>query len=101
MSKGWNNIELPELDNYSNASGCFLKHPIDRSKRNECEKNAPKNINAQSELLTAQAVLAKVSQAPTETKAMSPLAITGIIFGSLMAITIMVVVIKKTRAKKA
>jgi len=48
------------------------------------------------EKIIAQAVLNKSMQKDEQ---MSPLAITGIIVGSLLAITIMVVVIKKVKSK--
>jgi hypothetical protein len=104
--EGWSGGELPELDNYNNASGgrfCFLKSG---SKKEECLKaqserkdEKPKTLEAQAELLTAQAVLSKSQQATEQ--GLSPMAITGIVVASLLTITLMVVVIKRTRAKKA
>jgi hypothetical protein len=88
-------------DNYNYAGGCGVKHPFNKSKRAECEKIhlEKKNLkggNSESDKLLAQAALTKASQPETNTQ-MSPLAITGIIVGSLIAITIMVVVIKKVK----
>jgi hypothetical protein len=88
-------------DNYDYAGGCGVKHPFDAKKRAECEKLhlEKKNIksgNTETDKLLAQAALLKAGQAQTDTQ-MSPLAITGIIVGSLLAITVMVVVIKKVR----
>jgi hypothetical protein len=87
-------------DNYNYAGGCGIKHPFNASKRAECEKIhlEKKNIksgNTESDKLLAQAALVKAGQ--IETPPMSPLAITGIIIGSLLAITVMVVVIKKVK----
>jgi hypothetical protein len=85
-------------DNYNYAGGCGVKHPFNKAKRAECEKIhlEKKNIkggNTETDKILAQASLVKASQ-PQDT-GMSPLAIGGIIVGSLLAITLMVVVIKK------
>lgn len=88
-------------DNYNYAGGCGVKHPFDAKKRAECEKIHLEKVNAksgntESNKILAQAALAKASQVDTNVQ-MSPLAITGIIVGSLLAITVMVVVIKKVK----
>ena len=88
-------------DNYSNAGGCQILHPFSKSRRDDCEKahlaalNA-KSGNTESDKLLAKAALIKASQPQVNTQ-MSPLAITGIIVGSLLAITLMIVVIKKIK----
>ena len=102
--EGWSGGELPELDNYNNASGvlsCGVTHPFSAKKRQECQdaQNELAGKSADADLLMAQAVLAKSQQAQTE--GLSAMAITGIIVGSLMAITVMVVVIKKVKANRA
>ena len=85
-------------DNYNYAGGCGVKHPFNATKRAECEKIhlEKKNIkggNTETDKILAQATLVKASQ-PQE-PGMSPMAIGGIVIGSLLAITLMVVVIKK------
>ena len=102
--EGWSGSELPELDNYNNASGvlnCAVSHPFNAKRRQQCreEQNELSGMSAQAELLTAQAILAKSQQAPAQ--GLSPMAITGIVVASLLTITLMVVVIKRTRARKA
>jgi len=91
------------MDDYNYASGCGVLHPFNKAKREACEKNAEKkretklNIkvsDAESNKILAEAVALKSSKTESNTQ-MSPLAITGIIVGSLLAITVMVVVIKK------
>lgn len=104
MKNGWNGNDLPELDNYSNAGGvisCAVAHPFNAGRRKDCQdaQNKLAGDTAQSDLLMAQAVLAKAQQAPEE--GLSPMAITGIVVASLMAITVMVVVIKKTKTARA
>jgi hypothetical protein len=88
-------------DNYNYAGGCGVKHPFNKAKRAECErihleKKNIKSGNTESDKLLAQAAVLKAGQVETNTQ-MSPLAITGIIVGSLLAITLMVVVIKKVK----
>ena len=50
------NIEQYEMggENYSNASGCGLKHPFNKTKRAECEKNA-----VSTEKITSDTALSK------------------------------------------
>ena len=91
-------------DNYNYAGGCGVKHPFNKAKRAECEKIhlEKKNIkggNTEADITLAKAALLKAGQVETNTQ-MSPLAITGIIVGSLIAITVMVVVIKKVGKSK-
>lgn len=83
-------------DEYNYAGGCGVLHPFDKKKREACEKAnlTAKTTEKQSDVLLAQAALNKSLQKDEQ---MSPLAITGIIVGSLLAITVMVVVIKKVR----
>lgn len=88
-------------DDYDYAGGCGVKHPFDARKRAECERIHLEKVNAksgntESDKILAQAALLKASKTETDTQ-MSPLAITGIIVGSLLAITVMVVVIKKIK----
>ena len=88
-------------DQYNYAGGCGVKHPFNATKRAECEKIHLEKINAksgnsESDKLLAQAALLKAGKTEADTQ-MSPLAITGIIVGSLLAITLMVVVIKKIK----
>ncbi len=98
MKTNWNESKLGDLEDYSNAGGCLLI--LNKDKRRECQdaQNQSAEASAQAELLTAQAILEKSKQ--KEEEGLSPMAITGIIVGSLMAITVMVVVIKKVKAKK-
>lgn len=88
-------------DNYNYAGGCQAAHLFDAKKRAECEKAHLEKVNAksgnsESDILLAKAALLKAGQPQTDAQ-MSPLAITGIIVGSLLAITVMVVVIKKVK----
>ena len=92
-------------DNYSYATGRLCGWITDKSKKAECEKvrdarvtskQQSKSGNTETDKLLAQAALVKAGQPQTDTQ-MSPLAITGIIIGSLLAITVMVVVIKKVK----
>lgn len=92
-------------DNYNYASGYACGWIVNKSKKAECEKvrdarktqkSDAKSGNTETDKLIAQAALLKAGQPQTDTQ-MSPLAITGIIVGSLLAITVMVVVIKKVK----
>ena len=92
-------------DNYNYATGRFCELVFDKTKKAECEKvrderktekRDAKSGNTESDKLLAQAAVLKAGKVETDTQ-MSPLAITGIIVGSLLAITIMVVVIKKVK----
>lgn len=91
-------------DNYNYATGRFCELVFNKTKKAECEKvrderktekRDAKSGNTESDKLIAQAALLKAGK--VDSSQMSPLAITGIIVGSLLAITVMVVVIKKVR----
>lgn len=60
---------------------------------------ATKGKQADSDLAIANAIQLKASQQQQST-GMSPLAITGIVVGSLLAITVMIVVIKKVKTSR-
>jgi len=81
--------------------GCWLKYPgrKNKTKREECHSlsTKEKTSSIETDKMLAQAVLAKSTQPKEE--GMSAMAITGIIVGSLLAITLMVVVIKKVKSK--
>ena len=92
-------------DNYNYATGRLCGWIINKAKKAECEKarnervtakQQAKSGNTESDKILAQAALVKAGQTQPDTQ-MSPLAITGIIVGSLLAITVMVVVIKKIK----
>lgn len=92
-------------DDYNYAAGRLCGFIIRKDKRKACEeargerkteKLQAKSGNTETDKILAQAALTKASQVETNTQ-MSPLAIGGIIIGSLIAITIMVVVIKKIK----
>lgn len=88
-------------DDYNYAGGCGVKHPFNASKRAECErihleKKNIKSGNTETDKILAEATRIKAGKTEPNTQ-MSPLAITGIIVGSLLAITVMVVVIKKVK----
>lgn len=90
-------------DDYNYASGCGALHPFNKAKREACEKAKSekkqakldlKISSAESDKKLAEAALISANKPETQ---MSPLAITGIIVGSLLAITVMVIVIKKVK----
>ena len=92
-------------DEYSYAGGYLCELITNKTKKAECEKardarktskRDAKSGNTETDKIIAQAVLNKSMQKDEQ---MSPLAITGIIVGSLLAITAMVVVIKKVKSK--
>ncbi len=92
-------------DSYDYATGRLCGWITNKAKKAECEKvrdsrvsakQQSKSGNTETDKLLAQAAVLKAGQPQTDTQ-MSPLAITGIIVGSLLAITVMVVVIKKVR----
>lgn len=102
----WNNADGKDPyayaggdDEYDYAGGCGVLHPFNDRKRAECEKAhlTAKTTETESDILLARATLLKAGQQQVQ---MSPLAITGIIVGSLLAITVMVVVIKKVKANR-
>jgi hypothetical protein len=82
--------------------GCWLKYPgkKNKTKREECHalSTKEKTSSIETDKMLAQAVLAK-STKTTKEEGLSAMAITGIIVGSLLAITLMVVVIKKVKSK--
>ena len=91
-------------DDYNYATGTLCEFIIKKDKKAECEKvrderktekRDAKSGNTESDKLLAQAAVLKAGQ--VDSSQMSPLAITGIIVGSLLAITVMVVVIKKVK----
>ena len=103
----WNNADGKDPyayaggdDAYDYAGGCGVLHPFSKKRREACEAAnlTAKTTETESDILLAKATLAKASQ-PQQAQ-MSPLAITGIIVGSLLAITVMVVVIKKVKANR-
>jgi len=110
----WNNADGKDPyayaggdDEYDYASGYLCELIIKKDKKAECEKSrderktskrVAKSGETESDKIIAQAILAK--QSKPEQAQMSPLAITGIIVGSLLAITVMVVVIKKVKANR-
>tara|TARA_R110002020_G_scaffold185953_5_gene383842 strand:- start:1292 stop:1561 length:270 start_codon:yes stop_codon:yes gene_type:complete len=81
---------------YSNVGGCDMSHMFDKAARKECERLylQGKNQESQAELTLAQAALA---QATKEDKSLSATQIAAIIGASLLGITLMVVIIKRTR----
>ena len=87
---------------YANGKGLFggvLKDAVKGFTDRVKSGGSAKEIEAQANLELARAAALKAGKA--EQAPMSPLAITGIIVGSLLAITVMVVVIKKVKAKRA
>lgn len=93
-------INADGLDPYSYAGGCQVLHPFNKKKADECEKAnlTAKTTESESDKAIARAIELKASQ--PQQQPLGALAITGIIVGSLMAITVMVVVIKKVKAKR-
>lgn len=92
-------------DNYNYATGRLCGWIVNKKKKAECEKvrdtrktakRDAKSGNTETDKLLAQATVLKAGQTQPDNQ-MSPLAITGIIVGSLLAITVMVVVIKKIK----
>jgi hypothetical protein len=94
------NVSVKDNSKWSNASGCFIKHPFDKDKRSECEANAPKNLEAQSDLLLAQATLEK-QRRDEQPSGWTATQTAMVAIGSILAITLMVVVIKRMKAKKS
>lgn len=89
---------------WSNIGGCSWKHPFNKDKRTECEalylekrEGGAKNIKAQADLTLAQAAYEKATK--TDESGWSPLAVGGVIVGSLLAIGLMVVIIKRVGGK--
>ena len=86
------------VDNYNYAGGCWFKHPRNPEERANCEAGLSKNKDADTDRILANAVLAKTSK--DAEKGMTPLQITGIVFGSMMSIAIMIVIIKRVKSKR-
>jgi hypothetical protein len=81
------------------ALGCDVLHWANKKKREACyEQQKDARKESESDILYARAALLKAGK--VDQAQMSPLAITGIIVGSLLAITVMVVVIKKVKANR-
>lgn len=91
-------------DSWSNVGGCSWKHPFNKEKRAECEETyfqkkegSAKTIKANADLTLAQAAYEKATK--TDESGWSPLAVGGVIVGSLLAIGLMVVIIKRVGGK--
>lgn len=92
------------VETYSEVGGCSVMHPFNKTKRKRCEdawyaKQAGKTAESQAELVLAQAAQAQVTQAPEEDK-WSPMAVGLVTAGSLLAIGLMVLIIRRARRKK-
>jgi hypothetical protein len=79
---------------------CFLKK---EPKKSQCiadkeRKKIIKHGDPEAERLMAEAALAAASQ--EQEAGWSPLAVTGVVAGSMLAIGLMVVIIKRAKAKK-
>lgn len=86
-------------DEYNYASGCGFLHPFNKERRQECETSkgpSAKQTQAQADLILANAAAVKAAQAQQEDK-WTPMAIAGVVVASFLAITLMVVVIKKVK----
>lgn len=92
------NLDSMEHNGWSNASGCFLKFPFNEEKRAECESSNPKAIQAETDRIIAEAILEKQRKdsKPTGWTATQTAAVA---IGSLLAITLMVIVIKRVKKK--
>lgn len=92
---------IKDNSNWNNASGCGILHPFNAVKRAECEESQEgkaKNVSAQADLLLAQAALEKQrknEQPSTWTATQTAM----VAIGSILAITLMVVVIKRMKNK--
>jgi len=91
-----------EHESWSNVGGCSWKNPFNKEKRAECEDvfmkkqaSSAKGVGAQADLLLAQAALESQKKVDT---GWSPLAVTGVVMGSLLGIALMVVIIKKAKS---
>lgn len=95
------NNELENLDDYSYGDGLFggvLKDFISGQTQGQQAKQSVK----QSEIeIQNKALDLALYKERNKSEGFTPLQITGIIAGSLMAITLMVVIIKKTKARRA
>lgn len=88
-----------EHNGWSNASGCFLKFPFNKDKRAECESSNPKATQAETDRLIAEALLEK-QRRDAQPSGWTAGQTAAVAIGSLLAITLMIVVIKKMKAKK-
>lgn len=92
---------IKDNSNWSNVGGCAVLHPFNEEKRQECEaaySGKAKNVSAQADLLLAQAALEKQRKLD-QPKGWSAGQTTMVVVGSLLAITIMIVVIKRAKSK--
>lgn len=87
---------IKDNSNWSNAGGCFLI--LNKEKREACIASNAKNVQANADLALAEAIRDKQNQ-PTNT-GWSATQTTMVVVGSLLALTVMVVVIKRARANK-
>ena len=84
---------------WSNVGGCAMLHPFNAEKRAECEAaqaGKAKNINAQADLLLAQAAANKAAQPSSSWTAGQTAMVVG---ASLIGLTVMIVIIKKMANK--
>lgn len=86
------------------GGGCGLPHPFDKEKRAERQacleakrSSKPKSMDSQADLILAQAAADKANQPSNSWTPTQILMVTG---GSILALTIMIVVIKKATMKK-
>lgn len=93
-------LKIQDNSNWSNAGGCAILHPFNKEKQAECEKGSAKNLSAQADLLLAQAALEKSKQ-PQQQSGWSATQTTMVVIGSVLALTLMIVIIKKIRSKKS
>lgn len=101
----YNNVAgYKDGDEYAYASGCGVLHPFNARKREACEQAKLEKISAKQSVkqslaevakIEAEALAIKASQAPE--RQMGAGAIVGIVVASILAITVMVVVIKKVK----
>jgi len=86
--------------NWSNIGGCGILHPFNEEKRRECEEAkaaSAKNLSAQADLILSQAALEKSKQPSSQWTAGQTAMVVGV---ALIGLTLMIVVIAKTRSKK-
>lgn len=91
-------------DDWNYVGGCGVLHPFNPEKRAACEASRlakkaanPRNADEQADLILAQAAADKVNQPSTSWTPGQILMVTG---GSVILLTIMIVVIKKATTKK-
>lgn len=86
--------------NWSNIGGCGWLHPFNKEKRLQCEEakaTSAKNLSAQADLILSQAALEKSKQPSSQWTAGQTAMVVGV---ALIGLTLMIVVIAKTRSKK-